>query len=458
MSYFYVDSTIGTRTVGGGTTKQTGTFDALGAANLYATRTLAIADGAGSGDVIVCAVRHAESTSSVIKTQGPTSGDHLMTLVADNSNCDSYIKSTAANETGTSTSNDVQLPGKQTIQGLWVKSSDDIQLSDVGSQLIAEDSTFEVTGSDDKALFAQQDGCWVKLTNCTLKGITTSTPIQIHGGSRVEIIGGSVDSVTGQLTKAGFINGGGSLSAKGFDISVITGTIIKDVGSSEDIDDRIDVEFTNCPISASAPWTNEDFKGFDQRLKAVRCSDTSAKSEYAYYEQARGGVAEDQDDAGIHRSEVPAWPSGTKTSIHVLTNTDASVAAPFYFDIPSTYIALSVATTDVVRVYLACVTALDDSDVYVRALAPDFTNNEDLNRFTTKNSDPFTVASAGTALTTDSGSTWKNGASDLTAYNEYYIDIDTSGNRVVDCVPDLRVYVAIPSTAIYFDLIPDAVA
>ena len=58
----------------------------------------------------------------------------------------------------------------------------------------------------------------------------------------------------------------------------------------------------------------------------------------------------------------------------------------------------------------------------------------------------------GTALTTDTGSTWKDGASDLAGYNEYYIDMDTFTNDPgSDGYPIIRVYVAKASTTIYFD-------
>ena len=89
---------------------------------------------------------------------------------------------------------------------------------------------------------------------------------------------------------------------------------------------------------------------------------------------------------------------------------------------------------------------------------PDGTNNHISNRVTTRNTDRLALASAGTPLTTDSGSTWKDGGSDLVGYNEYYIDIDTSGDVGADAVVMPRIYVAIPDTVIYFDPILDSVA
>ena len=87
---------------------------------------------------------------------------------------------------------------------------------------------------------------------------------------------------------------------------------------------------------------------------------------------------------------------------------------------------------------------------------PDGTNKQLHSYLTTENTQPF--ATTGTALTTDSGSTWKDGASDLVGYNEYYIDLDTSGDVGADGVPIITLNVGKASTTVYFDTTVDIVA
>ena len=456
MAYFYVDSTIGTRTTGGGTTKQTGSFDALGATSLYATRALAIADGAGAGDIIVPAVRHAESNNG-ITIDGPASGAYLQTIVAENANCDVSAIATAASETSTG-SGDISVSGRQYWYGLWGSVGDDVLLSSPGAQLILEECTLQVLASADKCLNIIADGVTIKLINPTFKGVSGSVPMFLSSGVLVEIEGGVLESGPTYLTNLGFINGGAGLKAVGFDLSNITGTIFQGVGSNQTVDDRIDIVMTRCKTAASFSWFNETLQNLNHRLVATNCANTSAAAEYQFYTESWGGYVDDQDDAGIHREETTAFPSGTKTSLYIATDANASLAAPFWFKRPSIYAELSNASTDTLRFYFASTTALDNTDVWVEISYPDGTNNQVANLLSTRPANRLTDASAGTALTTDSGSTWLDGVSALVGYNEYYIDVDTSVDVGADCVPDIKIFVAIPSTVIYLDPVPDVVA
>ena len=456
MSYFYVDSTIGTRTTGGGTTKQTGTFDALGASNLYASRALAIADGAGSADIIVAATRHAESASSVTNT-GPSSGAFLETIIAEDANCDNSTVSTTANEEATGTG-DVRLDGRQAISGEYFKAGDDIGQFTPNSQLNAEDCTFEVTGSGDRCFILQQSGCFAALTNPTFKGVSGSVPLHIKEGARLEITCGVLESGPTFLTDTGFDAGGGQLIVRGLDISTITGTVFNNIGGAANSDDLIDIQMYNCPTASSFSWFNETLQNLNHRLTAINCANTSALAEYQFCIESWGGYVDDQDDSGIHRDETTAFPSGTKVSAHILTDSNASIAAPFWFSLPSIDAELATASTDTLRFYLASTVALDDTDFWIEITYKDGANGNVLNLLSTRNSERLTVASAGTALTTDSGSTWLDGVSALAGYNEYYIDVDTSGDVGADCVPNIKIFVALPSTAIYLDPVPDVVA
>ena len=72
------------------------------------------------------------------------------------------------------------------------------------------------------------------------------------------------------------------------------------------------------------------------------------------------------------------------------------------------------------------------------------------NFITTQNTDTL---AAGTALTANSD-TWTG----RTAETRYQIDIDTSGDAGADSVPIIRIYVAKPSIAVYFDTSVEVVA
>ena len=452
MSYFYVDSTIGTRTTGGGTTKQTGTFDVLGAANLYATRSLAIADGLVDGDIMVCAQRHAETTASTITVNFPR---NVTTVVAENANCDVYVKSTSSNEHTTGYYNSY---GGRSNYGFWTKAERGINHKNDNNSFWDEDCTYEVTGSGDRCCYFSSAGGSAHLIRPTFKGVSGSIPFRILGGSVVNIVGGVVEAGPTVLLSAGFAAGGGSFCARGLDISNVTGTVVNGVGGAATSDDAIDVRLYSCPTAASFNWTNEDFKNLNQRLRATNCANTTALEEYQYYEQARGGYAESQDDAGIYRSETTPYPSGTKTSIHILTNADASIPMPFWFDLPTRHAKLSSTASDKLRYYLCSTIALDDTDIGIELTYKDEVDTHKLNFVSTREPNKLILASAGTALTTDSGSTWEDNGVDLTGYNEYYIDIPTSGDKGADCVPAARIFASLPSTSFYLDPIPDVVA
>jgi len=242
----------------------------------------------------------------------------------------------------------------------------------------------------------------------------------------------------------------------GIDLSSLTGPIVNNFGGGSS-DGTINIEIHDCKMSSSYSVANETFQKNEQRVSIFGSSHNSAASEYQFLIEAAGGKVEDQADSGIHRDESTAFPSGTKVSASCLTDTLASTVRPFWFELPARNAELSTAT-DTLRVYLTSETALDDTDVWVEVLYADGTNKHEQNYITTQNSNRMIVASGGTALTTDSGSTWKDGASDIAGtFNEYYIDIDTSGNAGADCVPMIKINVAIPSTQIYFDTVVDVV-
>jgi hypothetical protein len=248
------------------------------------------------------------------------------------------------------------------------------------------------------------------------------------------------------MFSAGFTNGGGTVIAKGCDLSAVTGTLIADVGGDASVDDMINIHFDMCKLASGVAFTNEAFKSYNQRALFTRCSDSSAAAEYQYHLHAFGGDVD--DDSAIYRNEDEAFTeSNQKISYKIVTNSDASLGSPLWLDFPVLrYSKLATGATDTLRFYLTSATALTDKDIYIEVSYPDGTNKQTPNFIS---SAPTTVGgtldlmATGTTLTTDGTSTWTGGLT-----NKYQIDVSTAGDAGADCQPIVKVYVTLPSVTI----------
>lgn len=452
MSYYYVKHT-GSSTTNGGTTKQSGAFSGLSAAAVYGSIADAITYGATNSDIICVSDAHSKNNGSTTLTYaGPTSGDFLYITTVDDSNCDTETKATTKQEY---TLSDINFGNSARLyfKGIYFEAGDDYQALG-SSNLIYDNCTKDVTGISDQLFRVIGDGACMTHINTDNDGI--SGVGYVGNGSELKVFGGSITGVTDGLLVDAFLNGGGLAEFRGVAIPDLTGTFFKDFGANAMNDDTINIIMHGCQLNASyTAFTNEEFESYNQRLTVTQCGTTATNSEYQFYIQAYGGTVEQQDDAGIHRDESTAFPSGTKVSAYISTNTSASIAAPFYFELPARYAELSSASTDTLRLYLASTTTLYDVDVWAEAVYPDGTNKHIYTYLSNKNTN---MLSSGTELTDDTVSTWKNGASDLTGYNEYQIDLDTSSDAGADGIPIIRIYVAKPSINIYLDTTIDVVA
>ena len=449
MAYFYVKNSLGTRTSGGGLTKQTGSFTALGASNVYANITAAITDGATSGDFICVSDAHSYSLFSGIAYVGPTSGDFLYIVSVDDANCDAEKTATAAQEHMTDAFSEfITTSGRLSLHGLWLKTTDDgMRLLAANSQVFAKNLTFENVTASKSSMLITSDGTYFHGVNCTFTG-NSGQYIRVAGGSKLTLINCTMSDHS-KLIEGTAQNGGAVIDVIGCDLSDVSSYLVEAMGNAANTDDGISVTISGCQLNASLTgYVEETLENLNHRITVTNCSGTSAAAEYQFYQAGYGGAAEEQDDTGIHRDENIAFPSGTKISLKCVTDTNATPAAPFWFDFPTRYAELSNTATDTLTVYLASTATLYDSDVWVELIYPDGTNEHIPNYISTRHTD--VMDTNGTALTTDSGSTWKNGASDLTAYNEYKIDVDTSSDAGADCVPIIRVYVSKASTTVYF--------
>lgn len=440
MAYFYVKNSIGTRTTGGGLTKQTGSFTALGASNVYANIENAITDGATSGDFICVSDAHSYTTAATTQYGGPTTGDFLYIVTVDDANCDAEAVASAYQEYHTSTLY-LGWSGRIAFFGCYFESDNDFRHQGDAGQYHFENCTFETNNTSDYLISSLSDGSYTTYMNCTFIGPATGAT-RVASGNVMTLINCSFSGPTNLWTASTGLNGGAHIHCIGCDLSGITGSLWADGGSAPAIDDVIQVRYTNCKLNATEPtFVTETLENMGHRLVMANTSGSSTAAEYQYYVASYGGVV--QDETSIYRDGSTAFPSGQKISLKCTTDTNATPAAPFWFDFPARYAALSSTSTDNLRIYLISTATLYDSDVWAEVIYPDGTNKQTPNYLSTRHTD--IMDTNGTGLTTNSES-WTGD----TGETLYQIDIDTSADAGADSVPIIRVYVAKASTVIYF--------
>lgn len=458
MAFYYVSSVAGAATGDGGryASKQTGTFAALGAAGHYATIELAIAATTSPvlGDFIFVSDLHAHSQSGAINYNTVAA-----IVCVDDVNVDASRVSGRGKETVTG-SNNIIIGTSTTISGLELTANNDIIAS---VPVTAQDCKLTVTGNGD-LIFANSDGAGWNLINCEVALNNAGASLKIQNGATFCMLGGSVTTTDTSITNlfsTGFISGGGKIRFEGVDISSVSGTLIANVGASAGADDVIDVWLDMCKLASGVAFTNEVFKSYNQRALFTRCSNDSSLAEHQYHLTAFGGEVD--DDSTIRRAEDDAFEdSGTIVSYKIVTNSDASAAQPLWFDFPNPrWMELATASTDTVRLHTASTSALTDADIYPEGSYFDGTNKQTptfISGAPTTIGGTYDFLAAGTTLTTDSGSDWRDGVSALTGHTESLIDVDTSGDIGADCSPIVQVRVTKPSVTIQLGSIYEQVA
>lgn len=449
MAYYYVKNG-GTATGDGGryASQQAGSFAGLGATGYYDNIQDAIDNATTtptSGDYILVSDLHSFTAAGLITITG-TSSNPFFVVSVDDANIDAgRTSSNRASETAGGTADVVF--SNVFISGVRLFTQDD---NIIQGNCVLYDCSLAASGSPDRLLSVASDGSSVRLIGGELDGGSNANtlPLHVQNGGLIEMINVDIVSTTSLnfLTDRGFVAGGGTIHATGCNLSAVTGTLISNVGSSQSVDDNIDVHFDMCEIAAGVSFTNETFKSYDQRALFTRCTDSSAAAEYQYHLHAFGGDVD--DDSAIFRNEDPAFEdSAQKISYKIVTNTDASLGSPLWFEFPNNrWAELSAGASDTLRVYVTSNDVLTDKDIYIEVSYPDGTNKQVSNL---ASSAPKTVGgtldlmAAGTTLTTDGSSSWTGALSNL-----YQIDVDTSGDAGSDTVPLVKVYITKPSTTI----------
>jgi len=444
MAFFYVDSTVGTRTTGGGFgSQQTGSFSALGASNVYASITDALNDTAfAAGDTIFVSTDHNASASSILYPF-PDGDAGTFVCCVDAANCDQSAVSTTALETATTGDIVWTGGGRRLVRwyGVCLQCGDDFRFGYDVNTLIFEDCKFIVPGPGDLFSLPQESND-MYLINCNIDFKNANAHLSI-GSNRLFMYGGSITGVAGQiLFDAGQI---GNTGGAGISMARFVGVDLSDIETltnSNGIEGgRAVLELINCNMNASV--TRES--GLTPRGIVIKETQSDTQGEYRFlYQEGQETV---EEDTQIFRNETAAFPGGEQISLKCVTTSNVTKNNPLVFEFPSRFVELSSAASDVVTIHLATTSTLHDDDVWVEFIYPDGTTYQQGNAITTHNAERAQTST--TELTTDSGSDWRDGASALSGYNEYKIDLDTSGDVGSDAYPFIRLFVGVAAT-IYF--------
>ncbi len=466
MAFYYVKSG-GTATGDGGryTTQKTGS---------WASAFTAITEYYGSIEAVVAATTPPAATDT-----GLVSHLHAHTQASDisydfipgfgffsvdDTAIDQYLA--GAKESATGSSSDIQTsPGEAGFisTGISFEVGNQFRTGSSNNHLIVNEGSITLDSTADR-LNMGQDGSTIELNGVDLiwSNGSTNECVKVNAGGLFRMIGGSLAATSGTLADfcGGTVsNGGATYQVIGVDLSAITGYLFADIGDALNADDTFEFIAKACQVGGSLTgFVQDQFVAPNQYVLITNCSDTSAASEYQFFQRTWAGDVEDQDDTGIHRDESTAFPNGTKVSMKATTVASCSISRPLIIDLPSRFAELSGASTDTIRVYFAVANTetLTDTNVWAELIYPDGTNKHIYNSLSNRNTD---VIAVGTTHTDDSaGSTWLNGVSALTSHNEYYMDLDTSGDVGADSVPIIRIHCGIASTTIYFDTTVDVVA
>jgi hypothetical protein len=460
---FYVVKSGGTATgdLGREATQPTGSFASRGSGNYYDN--ILAAQGATTAptadDIILVSDAHSHAYTTAAAYIGSTSTTNpIVHLSVSDSNMDQ--ESFGAEET-TGAGFDLTWTGEWAAKSMTYIIQDEFKTTTTSSSAHLTDCLVRFTGSTDGFVLNTPDGVTLNLRNTDIlydagTSGTLGYVFALDSTARLNMLGGSVLATTGgidTLVGGNNSNGGCALYFKGVDLTDVDTYLVAGLGGVT-ADDYLDVRIEGCKLHASVVMVEETFTSPDQVVEIYNCSSTSAGAEYQFYRRYMAGDVEVEDDSGIHRGESTAFPGETKVSMKITTSTRCTRTAPLLFELPARYADLS--TNAKVKVYFASTTTLTDGDLWIDLHAPDGTNANMYNYYTTENTD---ILSAGTEHTDDSaGSTWLNGVSDLVGYNEYSLELDTTATPASDGVPKLVIGCGLASTTIYMDVIYDTVA
>lgn len=449
MAFYYVKTdgaNDGTATGDGGryASKQTGAFSGLGVSGYYAT--IALAEGATtppvSGDFILVSDAHSLSSGGTITYTGTATGGYVLVLTVSDTAIDAAGSSRGAEQTtGVA---DLIFLNDLSHKGMEYLSIDNITFGGLSANIF-DDCRIGISSSG-SVIFCTSDGIIAKFNNTEVVLDHASSTISIAGASSFHMYGGAVTTISAGITSliSGTANNAGAIARFiGVDLSSVSGTLVNGMGGSRANDDLIDIVFDRCKLASGVAFVGESLLSYNQRILLTRCSNVSAEAEHQYSLTSFSGTVID-DDVIRRADDEPFTDSGTNISYKIETSANCQPGSPLWFDYPTVrWSALSSASTDTLRFFIASTVALTSQDVWVEVVYPDGTTKE-LGNFISTRGFPLDADT----LTTDAGSDWRDGAGAFTG-NEYQIDVDTSGDVGADSYPTVRMHCSKASTTLY---------
>jgi len=404
-----------------------------------------------AGDIIIEShINIFNNGGGIINPVYPSIGVPITIVSVDDLNTDNYMsgsedRTTSAFRTG----------GAIIYMGKTLSTSNALSLNSNSSAKFI-DCILNLNSTNDY-IGSLNDAGSTKIINSVINCTSPSNGFEIRGGSEIVMVGGSILATTTvtSLLRASSVNAGGNLKFIGVNMLAVGTWLLGNHGGTNN-DDMIEMRIDKCILNPSVGYIAESLIYPGTSILVTNSAAVAAEAEYQFYWENWLGIARDQNSLGIFRDESESFTSGEKVSIKCNTTANVSRFNPFVFDFPTKEIDLALAASDTVRVYFTIIntTTLTDADIWFELIYPDGTTANIYNYLSSENADPL---AAGTTHTADSGSTWKNGASDLTGYNEYYMDVDTSVLAGSIGIPTVRINIAIPLEVIYIDTSIEAI-
>jgi len=356
MAYFYVKSSYGTRIAGGGTTKQTGAYSSLGVGNVYATITLAITDGAGSGDFIICSDVHDHDygTSQALITLARIVG-------ADDANCD--VESFGAIEECTTAGADLSITNA-ICHSMTFKAADDMWGNDSNFyKCLLHIGT--VSGGAQFGWLASAADKLTKLHYCTIHSINNltsffraqTTSIRCH----LELIGTNI-TAGGTVTSI-FRAGSASqtVTMRGGSLPDCTNLLENAAGDAHLYLSNVDL----------GTYTNESSAALSLLDEIILSGCSSGDNNLEDILMSYSGKAEVDTTTYLNASD-----GTTSFSKKIITTANASFIEPFRVKLGMVRLDASTAKTVTVQILHDSAANLTDDEVFIDLVYQDDTTNK----------------------------------------------------------------------------------
>jgi hypothetical protein len=409
------------------------------------------------GDTILVSDAHSgiPAGSFTLNNDGSITGSGLEVISV--SDTDSTVYSPGAEEDATGLNYNIQMNNRVLLSGVnWI-SGNDLQVANKNTTFTYQDAEENITGPGDWALFAVADGASIIYRNITVlinSAAAASGVLWVGNGCHFYNYGMKVTKEATPLSylyKSGGDGGGYTAYNIGCDFTEIETALMTDVFANS-ADNEIHQYFYKCKLAPGVAFTNDTFVSMG-RIEAYECDDSTGDAQYRFHIQDRNGTAVAETTKYRADGAAMSYDGTTKMSVKVTTTANASKHRPFNFVLPASFADLSASASDVAQIYLACANTLDNLDVFATLFYPDGSTEVQCNIISSCPSASGSFAidplASGTTLTDDVASDWRDGGGALSGYNEYLIQLDTSGDPGAKGVPRVEISVGKASETIY---------